>query len=88
MMEKITVEEVERLSERPNVEKIVVENFLMNMSIGGGTPANIEHLVDDAKLNKWNNETVEAILDGILKSGGLKIEDLIDHGKTSHGGIG
>lgn len=85
MMEKITVEEIKRLSERPNVEKIVVENFLMNMSMGVGIPANIENLVNDAKLNKWNNETVEAILDGILKSGGLEIEDLVNPGNMKAG---
>lgn len=85
MMEKITVEKIKCLSERPNVEKIVVENFLMNMSIGGGIPANIERLVDDAKLKKWNNETVEAILDGILAAGGLEIEDLVNPGNIKAG---
>jgi len=77
MMKKLTVEEIERLSERHNVKKVTVENFLMNMSISSGTVATIEHLVTDAKLNKWNNETIEAILDGILTSGGLEMEDLM-----------
>lgn len=78
MMKKLTVEEIKSLSERPNVKKVAVENFLINMGIGSGTPVTIEHLVTDAKLNKWNNETIEAILDGILTSSGLEIEDLMD----------
>ena len=88
MMKKLTVEEIKGFSERPNVKKVAVENFLKSMNIGEGTPLTIEHLVTDAKSNKWNNETVEAILDGILTSGGLKIEELLDPVETLHGGIG
>jgi hypothetical protein len=77
MMKKLTIEEIRQFTERPNVKKAVAENFLMSMSIGNGIPIIIENLVANAKSYKWNNETVEAILDGILTAGGLEINDLL-----------
>lgn len=79
MMKKLTVEEIRQFAERPNVKKIDAENFLMKMNIGNGIPIIMENLVADAKSYKWNNETVEAILDGILAAGGLEINDLVKH---------
>lgn len=72
-----STENVEQFSGRPNVNKVAVENFLMNMSIGS-IPFTIENLVNDAKTHRWNNETIEAILDGILTSNGLEIGDIMD----------
>jgi len=74
---KLTIEDIRQFTERPNVEKIAAEKFLINMNIENGIPVIIENLVADAKLNNWNNETVEAILDGILTAGGLKRNDLM-----------
>ena len=70
-----SIKNVERFSGRPDVNKEMVENFLMNMSIGG-VPATIEKLVDSAKTHNWNKETIEAILDGILTYSGLEIDDI------------
>lgn len=75
MMKSLTVEEIKKFSERPNVKKVEVENFLTKMY--SGVPTAIEILVSDAKSDKWNNETIEAILDGILSAGGLKLSDLV-----------
>ncbi len=75
MMKELTVEEVKKFSERPNVRKEDVEKFLMSMH--SGVPTAIETLVATAKSGKWNNETIEAIMDGILSAGGLKIDDLL-----------
>ncbi len=75
MMKKLTMEEIKKFSKRPNVKKVEVENFLMKMY--SGVPTAIEILVKDAKSDKWNNETIEAILDGILSAGGLRLSDLI-----------
>lgn len=81
MSKKLTLEEVRRFSDRPNVKKIDVENVLMNLDISNGVPIIIENLVTDAKLNKWNDDTIVAMLDGIAywlteAGGGLKINDL------------
>jgi hypothetical protein len=75
-------ENVKQFSERHNVNKAVVENFLMSMS-DGSVPSTIENLVSDAKSNCWNKETIEAILDGILASNGLEISDIMNVGKLS-----
>lgn len=72
-------ENMKQFSERPNVSKTVVENFLKSIC-AGDIPATIERLVTDAKKHRWNNETIEAILDGILTFNGLKIGDIIDTG--------
>jgi hypothetical protein len=74
-----TVENLKQFSDRPNVDQAVVEKFLMSISVGN-IPATIERLVYDAKAYKWNNETIEAILDGILISNELEIGDIIDVG--------
>lgn len=74
-----SIENIKQFSERPNVNKMEVEKFLTGISTGN-VPANVERLVTDAKTYKWNNETVEAILDGILAYSGLEIGDIIDIG--------
>jgi hypothetical protein len=73
-------ENVKQFSERPNVNQVVVENFLMNMS-DGGISSKMENLISDAKSNDWNKETIEAIMDGILTSDGLKISDIMNNVK-------
>ncbi len=75
MMKKLTIEEIEKFSEGPNVRKEEVENFLIKMY--SGVPTAIENLVLNAKSDKWNNETIEAVLNGILYAGELKIDDLL-----------
>lgn len=73
-------ENVKQFSERPNVNKVVVESFLINIS-SGNIPSKIENLVSDAKSNHWNNETIEAVMDGILAYNGLEMSDIMDVGK-------
>ena len=75
MMKMLTKEEIKKFSERPNVKKVEVESFLTKMY--SGVPTAIETLITDAKSDKWNNETIEAILDGILSAGELKLSDLV-----------
>lgn len=77
MNKKLTIEEIRQFTGRPNVKKVAAENFLMGINIGNGIPIIMENLIDDAKSNGWNNETVEAILDGILVAGGLELNDLL-----------
>ena len=78
MMKKLTDEEIKKFSERPNVKKVDVENFLMKMKTYSGVPVALEILVSNAKSDKWNNETIEAALDGILSAGDLRLSDLVD----------
>lgn len=80
-----SVEDIKQFSERPNVNKVVAEKFLMGIS-EGNVPATIERLVADAKTYKWNNETIEAILDGILTYSGLEIGNIIYAGNTGNTG--
>jgi len=77
MMKKLNDEEIKKFSERPNVKKVDVENFLMKMKTYSGVPVALEILVSNAKSDKWNNETIEAALDGILSAGDLKLKDLV-----------
>jgi hypothetical protein len=64
-MRTLTIEEIRELANRKNVRKIAVENFLM--SLGGQTSMDaLLNLEMDARLYKWNNETMVAIHDGIL----------------------
>lgn len=81
-MKKLTTEDIKRLSERPDVNKVAVEDFLSRMSICNGMPIIMENLIDDAKSHKWSNETIEAILDGILDSSGMEIDDLLSEKMT------
>lgn len=76
MMKKLTVEEIKRFVEKPNVKKDDAENFLMSMNTCNGVFINMENLFENAKNSEWNNETIEAIVNGILTAGGLEPDDL------------
>lgn len=67
-MRNLTAEEIEKFSSRPRVKKIASENFLMTMGHDYWTAAS--NLRRDAKLYKWNRETVHAIGEGIRRSRG------------------
>jgi hypothetical protein len=82
---KESVGNMSQFSNRPNVNKVAVENFLIGIG-AGNVPSNIERLVSDAKTYKWNNETIEAIIDGILRSNELEIGDIEYVGNVRQGG--
>jgi hypothetical protein len=64
MLRKLTIDEIQSFSNRKNVKKIAVENFLMSMydMTYEDAQGNVEM---DAHLYKWNAQTVAAIRDGI-----------------------
>jgi len=55
---------ISKLAGRKNVKKIAVENFLISLH-GLNKDEAIANLEYDAKLYKWNSDTVKAIRDGI-----------------------
>jgi len=67
-MRKLTLEEIEILSSRAGFMKIAVENFLMTLTNNSSPEAAIINLMQDARIYKWNNSTVQAIMDGIIMS--------------------
>ena len=64
-MRTLTIQEIEEFASRPGVRRIAVENFLMTM--GTDPMAASMNLDYDAGLYSWNNETIRAIKDGILR---------------------
>jgi hypothetical protein len=70
-MRELTIEEIKKLANRPNVKRIAVENFLMSM--GTDPEAAIKNLLLDAELYNWNRETILAlaIRDGIFIAMGI-----------------
>jgi len=62
-MRKLTLKEIEKLSNRKGVRKIAVENFLFSMGEDGRTA--LSNLYLDASLYKWNSATINAIQKGI-----------------------
>ena len=64
MMRQLTIPEINKLTSRKNVRKIAVENFLMTM--GNNPSAASINMGYDADLYKWNNATIQAIIDGII----------------------
>ena len=64
-MKTLTSQEIEELASRDTVKRIAVENFLS--SLDSLTKDNaISNLKKDARLYRWNAETVRAIRDGIV----------------------
>jgi len=65
-MRKLTVDEIEGLSNRSGVRKIAVQNFLMTLTNNPSKEAAILNLIQDTRIYKWNENTTNAILDGII----------------------
>jgi len=64
-MRQLTSDEISELANKPKVKKIAVENFLMT-AIYNETKMHAEmNLSQDARLYKWNIETIRAIKDGL-----------------------
>ena len=68
-MRELTNKEIEGLSNRTNVRKIAVENFLSTLTNNPSQGAAIQNLRYDARIYKWNVETFNAIMDGITIAG-------------------
>ena len=67
-MRKLDIQEIEKLASEKNVRRIAAENFLMSM--GGDNVAAILNLRLDAKMYKWNKETIRSIEKGIILASG------------------
>jgi len=57
--------EINKLASRKGVRRVAVENFLMTVHYNKTSSIAIANLRLDARLYKWNDETVRAISDGI-----------------------
>ena len=62
-MRSLTAEEIKRLASRKGVKRIAVENFLSTM--GDNAAIASYNLALDARMYKWNIQTIRAIEDGI-----------------------
>ena len=67
MEDKLSIEEIEKLSSRKGVRKIAVENFLISLNDASYSDA-MANLRRDADLYKWSALTRKAISDGIRKA--------------------
>ena len=74
-MRKLIGKEIEELANRPGVKKIAVENFLMSM--GEDITIAMGNLGIDAEQYKWNQETINAIVEGIWLASGLEDGDMV-----------
>jgi len=64
-MRQLTCEEIEKFSKRPRVRRIAVENFLYTVTNNPNVFDAYMNLDMDARLYRWNRETIKAIKDGI-----------------------
>ena len=65
-MDRIPQERIEKLANRPNVKSIPVWNFLGTAHHCGTLPDALMNLDMDARLYRWNKETIQAIKDGLM----------------------
>ncbi len=74
-MRELTGKEIEEFASRPGAKKDAVGNFLINM----GTDLTIAmgNLGVDAKENGWNQNTIDAILEGMWLATGLEEGDMV-----------
>lgn len=64
-LRELKVKEIERFASRPKVKRIAVENFLMTVHHNESALQANQNLNQDAKLYKWNIQTIAAVQDGI-----------------------
>lgn len=65
MLKKLTGAEIEKLSSRKDVQRDAVENFLATVEANHNVTNAVHNLAKDAILYCWNEETVNAMIDGI-----------------------
>lgn len=75
VMRKLTSQEIEMFANRTGVKKIAAENFLMSM--GEDLTDAIGNLGLDAKSYGWNQETINAIVEGMWLAAGLEDGDMV-----------
>ena len=61
----LSIEEIEKLANKPNVRKIAVENFLMTVGNNTSEYIAMRNLELDSNLYNWNIATQTAIRKGI-----------------------
>lgn len=64
-MRQLTLQEIKRFASRQNVRRIAVENFLLSVTNNQSSQDAYRNLFRDARLYRWNNETIKAIKEGI-----------------------
>lgn len=64
-MRQLTNAEIEKFAGLPRVKRIAVENFLSSVEYNKNKTDAILNMLADAKIYKWNTETVDAIREGI-----------------------
>ena len=74
-MRKLTGKEIEEFANKPGVKKMVVENFLS--SIGTDITEIMGNVANDARLYNWNQETINAIMEGVWMAAGLEEGDMV-----------
>ena len=62
----LTLKEIKNFASRPFVRSIAVENFLMTVHHNQTAGIAFLNLVRDAKVYKWDEGTINAIVDGIM----------------------
>ena len=65
-MRALTSAEIESLASRPGVKRTAVESFLSTLYLPGGYRGNAGNARADARAYRWDEATVQAILDGVL----------------------
>lgn len=75
MMRELTSKEIEEFAGRPGTKKIAVEKFLMSM--GTDLTVAMGNLGVDAKQYGWNQDTINAILEGMWLAAGLEDGDMV-----------
>lgn len=69
MLKHLTTEEIEIFASRKGVRRNAVVNFLCTVHFGGvDFHFACENAKADARSYNWNDETLEAIIDGIVLS--------------------
>lgn len=75
MMRELTGKEIEEFANRNGAKKIAVENFLMSM--GADLTIAMGNLGIDAKQYGWNQDTINAIVEGMWLAAGLEEGDMV-----------
>jgi len=77
----LTMKEIRNFASRPFVRQVAVENFLMTVHHNQTAGIAFLNLVRDASVYRWDDGTVNAIIDGIMaavqEDGGEEDEEFV-----------